>query len=86
MTPDNGRTGRRGRSAIRRELDTQRADECRPLLRSLLDDEPFWCGLATLWCTEGHGPLAWQKWSDGPTREAGAGAPTFEGKGEAGEV
>jgi hypothetical protein len=44
-------------------------ENCRPLDRDATLDEPFFCGLGTMWCTEGHGPLEWQKLSDGPSRE-----------------
>lgn len=63
------------RSAIRRELDAQRASECRPLTRDDTDDELFFCGLGTLWCTEAHGPLAWQGGDEWTSRDAGTANP-----------
>lgn len=43
------------RGSIRRELDARREEFCRPLSTDRDDEEPFFCELGTLWCTEGHG-------------------------------
>lgn len=49
------------RGSIAHELNCRRIEFCRPLPRGLNEEEPFFCELGTLWCTEAHGDFerAW---------------------------
>lgn len=53
-----------------RSNEQMRREDCRPLTRDSTDDGLFFCGLGTLWCTEGHGDLVWQGSDEWQSREA----------------
>jgi hypothetical protein len=46
---------------VKRENELRRERFCIPLDRDPLLDEPFFCSLGTLWCSEAHGDfeIAW---------------------------